>query len=186
MATQGALVKASDLSAYLTADTVMDALDIEALKEVLDVGSSGGAKVVGSAGGSFNNSSATLTITLPTADYDYLEIKSYPIADGRYYYSGSSVTQYPNAHNDMFTPIICIISKNATSGNITIKYRRNDDYWTSSSSSTTDYISSKATSYTLSGTTFTMSVPYWQGVSSNSPTTSYSYYGSIDVVQYKY
>ena len=175
MATQGALVKASDLSAYLTADTVMDALDIEALKEVLDVGSSGGAKIVGNASGQFTNQSNTLTLTLPTSDFDYLEVKSYPRCDGIFYYSYND--QYMNTHVDMFTPMAAFISKNTSSGQIPIKFKK-IQY---GSSYNQEYVSSQVAPYTLSGTTLTFTVPYYTYPSSGTPSYTYSYAGTIDV-----
>ena len=180
MATQGALVKASDLSAYLTADTVMDALDIEALKEVLDVGSSGGAKIIGNASDQFTNQSNTLTLTLPTSDFDYLEVKSYPRSDGIFYDSYN--TQYMNTHVDMFTPITTFISKNTSSGKIPIKFQK----FQYGSSYNEEYISSQVAPYTLSGTTLTFTVPYYTYPSSGTPSYTYSYAGTIDVTQYKY
>ena len=117
MATQGALVKASDLSAYLTADTVMDALDIEALKEVLGllnpVSSNGGAQLVASisktASSSYDSTTA-LAFNIPTSDFDFIEILSYHnVAD-------SPPTSITNE------PFCTFIHKSCPSGVVPIRY----------------------------------------------------------------
>lgn len=179
MATQGALVKASDLSAYLTADTVMDALDIEALKEALGLlnptSSNGGAQLVSSISKSASSSTdgtTALTFNIPTSDFDFIEILSYNNVDDR----------PPTAITDQ--PFCTFIHKSSPSGVIPIRYEYG--YCGSGSQSTWSYhFKIYNTSYSLSGNTLTLTIPkgYNAGTSYSS---SYSYRVFLTANVYKY
>lgn len=177
MATKGALVKASDLSAYLTADTVMDALNIETLKEVLGllnpVSSNGGAQLVSSISKSASSSDSTtaLTFSIPTSDFDFIELLSY-----------HNINDSPPSGMTA-EPFCTFIHKSSPSGTVPIRYEYG---WKGSANSATWVYCSKIynTSYSLSGNKLTVSIP--QGYYSTGYSDSYNYEVFLTANVYKY
>ena len=98
---KGSLVTASDMSDVLTASNFFDTINLDALKEALNVANTGGAKIVGSGSASVGGTSS-MTITLSTSDYDFLEIVSHAYGD--------------SSRDADKSPVSVIVHKGQTSG----------------------------------------------------------------------
>ena len=168
MPNKGELIKSTDLSSYLTADTVMDALDIETLKEALDVGS---PKLVGnlfldsySIGGNYGTL-PTMSKTLPTTDFDYLEVTSYAMLNS-YMHTSESSTLGPEP-SIYLPPITTLVYKNTSSIYIPAYYCYGSSLANASISRTLLTISGstlsiKCASYFADGNTATYVADTWQ------------------------
>ena len=154
MAIQGNLVKASDLSAFLTADTVMSAIDIDALKQALNIGSGagGGPKIVGANNGGRYGETTSCSIDFGTTDWDYLEITSYPLGDVTTVYDTTGYSDRYIGNAEYFTPMTSYINSTALSGSIPVRqyrsYTINDGY---------TYNSITNVSYSINGSIITFS-----------------------------
>ena len=66
-------------------------IDLTTLKEELGVANTSAAKIVGGGMNTLAAGSTSVSITLSTSDWNYLEIVSYPIGTVQVYYSNSNV-----------------------------------------------------------------------------------------------